>query len=276
MYKKIGATTQICGVGVSSSSQDSLLESLEQILVSRRELELVLVTTPNPEQVVQAAADDMFCDILNQSSVALPDGVGLVWAAKLLSGVRLARIPGVEMAGKLIKLAWENDLGVAIVGGVDGVARRALENQKLRIKNPSYAEASAGKQNNNLNCKGLAISGVADIAHETREERKKALDEIKAFRPELLLVAYGAPRQEKWIWENREVLEKAGVKVAMVVGGAVDVWAGKVKRAPVVVRKAGLEWLWRLLRQPWRLRRQLRLIKFVWMVTRQTSARKES
>jgi N-acetylglucosaminyldiphosphoundecaprenol N-acetyl-beta-D-mannosaminyltransferase len=108
--------------------------------------------------------------------------------------------------------------------------------------------------------------GVKDIRNEKHEERRKILEKIANFRPHLLLVAYGAPWQEWWVTANREVLGKAGVRVVMVVGGAFDMWAGKTPRAPILLRKAGLEWLWRLILEPWRIKRQLKLIKFIWMV----------
>lgn len=264
MNKKIGESVQICGVSVSSSQADILLTEIEQKLASRRNDNMVFVTTPNPEQVVQASENDTFRHVLNQSEVSLPDGVGLLWAAKLLHGVQIERMPGVEVAESLLEFCGKHSLKAMIVGG--RLNRDQISNLKSQITNKFKIQNSHPKDDEPLAQNFKISEGAKNIAKETSEENEKILDQVREFKPDLLLVAYGAPWQEMWIYNNREELEGAGVRVAMVVGGAVDVWAGKVKRAPETVRKAGFEWFWRLSTQPWRWRRQLRLLKFVGMV----------
>ena len=282
MQKPIGRRANICGVRVSSKTKSEVLESLGKVLVSKANQDTVTVVTPNPEQVVQAREDDTFRHILNRSSLAVADGVGLIWAAKILEARSqksevsvLERYSGRELAEDLIQICAEERLKVMIVGGKRGVAEEAARRLKeiLRLSGSSHLTRSA--QDDKLALKSLAnlsirgLEGAKDIRNETREERERVFGEVRKFKPKLLLVAYGAPAQEKWIWENREVLEETGVRVAMVVGGAVDVWAGRVKLAPSWLRKLGLEWLWRLIHEPWRWKRQIRLIEFVGMVLKE-------
>jgi len=292
MVQKVERRLQIAGVKVTSTRKKTVIEVLESHLVSRRgglagvgQAGLVVVTTPNPEQVVQAQTDDLFRSIVNESEYAVPDGVGLVVALRLLNRFKvkgerfkqIERISGIDLAEELVGYCREKGLGVMLLGGRPGVAAAAatkFQNHKhqisnnIQIQNSNNETSKAGSiDHSSFEIRG--ISGARDIVHETEAEREETLRQIREFRPALLLVAYGAPWQEKWIAANRGELEKAGVRVVMVVGGAVDVWAGRVKRAPMVVRKAGLEWLWRLGREPWRWRRQLRLFEFVGLVARQ-------
>jgi N-acetylglucosaminyldiphosphoundecaprenol N-acetyl-beta-D-mannosaminyltransferase len=111
-----------------------------------------------------------------------------------------------------------------------------------------------------------AFAGSKNVSAETDLERKETLTRIENFKPALLLVGYGAPWQEVWIDANRDGLEEVGVRVAMVVGGAFDEWAGSVRTAPGWLDRMGLKWLWRLVNEPWRWRRQLRLVEFMWLV----------
>lgn len=212
------------------------------------------------------------------------------------------RIAGVELAEELVEFCVENGLKAMLVGGEKGVARaasaeiqksnlppllklpttfklrgtgrRAGKNQKRNSKFTTFGKdedrESRVTSHESRTMQGdfwiKGIQGLENVASATNKEKKKLLEEIEKFRPALVLVGFGAPKQEEWVVENRVFLEKVGVRVVMVVGGALDVWAGKVKRAPRVVRFLGLEWLWRLVQEPWRWRRQLRLLKFVRLV----------
>jgi len=129
------------------------------------------------------------------------------------------------------------------------------------------AKIAAGKiKNGDGEFKVGWFEGSKNIKNEIVNERNEAMKKINDFKPDLLFVAFGAPMQEKWIFNN---LDKLNVKVAMGVGGAFDYLAGKVRRAPRLVQKLSLEWLWRLICQPWRIGRQLRLLKFVYLVIRE-------
>jgi len=247
--KKVDERVEILRVGVSGASEIQVLENLGRILGLKRKKRPILVVTPNSEQVVQAQQDDVFRSILNKSDLALPDGVGIVLASRLLkiAGFKeksiKKRVSGVDVMEKLCKVVSEKGLKVFLLGGKGGVAELAAQRLKKRYSG--------------LQVK--AFAGSQAVEKETREELGESLARVNGFNTDVLFVGFGAPMQEKWVWEN---LDKLRVKVVMVVGGSFDVIAGNVRRAPKWMRAVGLEWLWRLTQEPWRWRRQLRLLKF--------------
>lgn len=191
------------------------------------------VVTPNPEFLVKASKDMEFKKILNSADLSIPDGSKLIWASK---DVIKERVAGVDLMTDLCRVCEEKALTVGLIGGAEKIADRTAE--CLRKKFPK------------LKIKIWETTGV-----------------------DVLFVALGMGKQEKWIWENREKLRKEGVRLAMGVGGAFDYISGAVPRAPKFIRDRGLEWLFRLVRQPWRLKRQLRLLEFVYLILRQRNGR---
>ena len=203
------------------------------------------VCTANPEFVMAAQNDPEFAAILKGADLVLPDGIGLLWASRRLAaagrapGTLRERVAGSTLTWRLADLAARRGWRVFFLGAAEGVAARAAE--VLRQRSP-----------------GLIVAGV--YAGSPRpEEEAEIVKRIVAARPQLLLVAYGAPQQDKWIARNAARL---GVPVMMGVGGSLDFVAGGAARAPGWVQRLGLEWLHRLLRQPWRWRRMLALPRF--------------
>jgi N-acetylglucosaminyldiphosphoundecaprenol N-acetyl-beta-D-mannosaminyltransferase len=217
------------------------------------------ITTPNPEQIVLAQKDEEFKNILNQADLAVPDGIGLVLGASFLYGnkknqCRFKRVSGADLMIQLCKDAAKEGKSVFLLGGEAGVAKQAA----AVVKN-DFGVVEVGFWQGSIN-----------IKKETAAEKIKTKAKINQFKPDYLFVAYGAPFQEKWIANN---LKELDVKVAMGVGGSFDYLAGKIKRAPLLIRKLGLEWLWRLLKEPWRWKRQLRLLKFIGLVLKEKISR---
>jgi N-acetylglucosaminyldiphosphoundecaprenol N-acetyl-beta-D-mannosaminyltransferase len=199
-----------------------------------------LVTTPNPEMLVLADRDARFRDALRGADLAIPDGVGLLYVARL-KGTRLPeRISGADFTDDIAAIAEEQGAAVYLLGGREGVAKRAAA--ALRKAHPA------------LKVVGAESGGTvhADDAGDPCID-SAIMDAIKAAAPQVLFVAFGHGAQEKWITSAMKALPS--IRLAMGVGGTFDFLSGDVPRAPSVLRKAGLEWLWRLLRQPWRLRR---------------------
>ncbi len=187
------------------------------------------IVTPNPEFIVLAQTDLEFRQILNQADLALPDGVGL------RAGTR---VTGTDLMIKLCGLAAKKGYSVFLLGGRNGVAEEAAKRLKKRFAK--------------LNIVGTSEADPASVPSSSVD---------------LLFVAYGAPKQEKWIAKH---LPQIPVKVAMGVGGAFDFIAGKKKRAPKIFRRLGLEWFWRLIQEPRRLPRILKAtIKFPLLVLKQ-------
>ncbi len=190
------------------------------------------VVTVNPEFVMAAQHDASFADVLRRSDLAVPDGIGLQLAARW-TGQRLrSRVPGVELCERLAQLSQRHGWRLFLLGAGPGIAQATAAVLERRFP-------------------GVMIAGC--LAGSPRVEDEPALrDAILAARPDILLVAFGAPAQDLWIARNQPLLQ---VPVAIGVGGTFDYLSGNVVRAPRWMRRLGLEWLFRLVRQPWRWRR---------------------
>ena len=190
------------------------------------------ICTANPEFVMLARRDPAFRSVLRQADLVLPDGVGLLWAARRQGRALPERVAGSDLIYRLAERGAERGWRIYYLGAAEGVAAQAAE--RLRARYP-----------------GLVVAGT--YAGSPRPQDDEALAaRVRAAQPDILLVAYGAPRQDLWIARNRERL---GVPVSVGVGGSFDFVAGVAVRAPGWVQRLGLEWLHRLARQPWRARR---------------------
>lgn len=243
--KKIDRTALLFDLTLFSSRKRDLLVILEKWLNGVDELHVIY--TPNPEQIIQSRGNKEFKQVLNKADLLLPDGVGLVFASRLLSlfdksAPLSERIAGVEVVEDLLKLARQKELKVLVIGG--------------RSYSPADYFAHEG-------AKIDWTPGYKNALKPTLSEKRKLEVNIKEIQPDLVFVAFGAPTQELWIEQHRELLSKNNTKIAMAVGGSFDYLLNKVPRAPHWFRKLGLEWLFRLMVEPWRLKRQLRLVAFV-------------
>lgn len=196
------------------------------------------IVTPNPELVLLALASKEYRTILNSADFSLPDGIGIVWASRILKKGIQSRISGVDFMKSLCEKVSEQPVTVGLFGAKPGVAEKTSD--CLRKMYP-----------------GLHISYASD---------KWDPSKFKASAVDILFVALGSPKQERWIYEH---LNELPVKVVMGVGGAFDMISGRTKRAPEFLQNIGLEWLWRLILQPWRIKRQVKLLRFVWLVLKE-------
>jgi N-acetylglucosaminyldiphosphoundecaprenol N-acetyl-beta-D-mannosaminyltransferase len=269
MQKNPKNTRKKLRLSITSKSKDQLLN----YFVSRvKEWEKLSIFTPNPEFIVYAEKDRSFAKILKSADVLLPDGSFLVWALELqksskegiafwLKGFSLAfevflgrlgekRVTGADFMLDLCFLAAERGLSVFFLGGEEGVAAVAARRIKAR---------TGGK---------LRVAGVFSGDGSPKGDQETTLAIKKAAKKEasgtidILFIAYGMGKQERWIERN---LSKIPVKVAMGVGGSFDYYV-KVPRAPLWFRRHGLEWFYRLLKQPWRVRRQFKLWRFFYLI----------
>ena len=213
---------------------------LEQIRCFMKESRLHQIATTNPEFVMAAQQDEEFRQVLLQTDLCIPDGIGLVWASRWLGKPLPQRVPGSELVYKLAEVAAEEDWSLFLLGAAPGVAEEAAA--IFQKKHP-----------------GLRIAGTyAGSPNPT--ENSAILQRINSSKADILFVAYGAPNQDKWIARNRHNLQT--VRLAVGVGGSLDFVTGKATRAPEWVQKFGLEWLHRLAKEPWRWRRMLALPQF--------------
>jgi N-acetylglucosaminyldiphosphoundecaprenol N-acetyl-beta-D-mannosaminyltransferase len=199
-----------------------------------------------------ARVDAAFRETLNESTLAIPDGAGLLLAGRLLGTPLRAQVAGTDLADRIAALCAAEGYRLFLLGAAPGVAELAA--QRLRERHPGLAIAGT-------------YAGYADpSADEETRERLREAGKIDA-----LFVAYGAKKQELWIARNQAALE---IPLAVGVGGVFDFFSGQVPRAPALVRRAGFDWLFRLIVQPWRWRRQLALPRFVVAATIEGSRRR--
>lgn len=241
---QIPPTATILGVKVHALTNTRTLALIEAFIASGQPHQLVTV---NPEFVVEAQHDAEFRQIINRAALAMPDGIGVLKAARFLGTTPLPeRVAGSDLVVRLAELSHLKGYRIYFLGAQPGVAEQAIE--KLRQPYP------------NLQVAGTYAGSPAIAENEAIVER------ILPTRPDILLVAYGAPRQDKWIARN---LERLQIPVCIGVGGSFDFIAGTQQRAPAWVQRLGLEWFHRLLTQPWRWRRIWNAVpRFSWLVLR--------
>ena len=201
---------------------------------------LKMIFTPNTEFIMRAQDDAEFMEILNAGDLVIPDGIGVILASKIHDLGLVERVPGIEMLDRMLEYCHRTERSLYLFGGKPGIAERAAEKIKLRYSN-------------------LEIKGTHD-GYFSEKESLKILDDINEKKPDILIVALGAPKQEKWIYANRKLLN---AHVAIGVGGALDVYAGAAKRAPKIFQRLGLEWFYRLIRYPTRIGRMMVLPQFL-------------
>ncbi len=241
-------TIEILGVKIDKVTAAYALKRAEQLV---RTPGVSMIFTPNPEIVMAAYEDTEFRDVLNSADMCTPDGIGVVYAAKMLGTPVPERVAGFDLACGLLESLRKTGEGVFLFGAKPGVAETAAD--KLREK---YL--------------GLNVCGVHD-GYFTDDENDEIIRQINESGAKLLLVCLGAPKQEKWIYKNREKL--AGVNLCMGVGGALDVFAGVAKRAPEIFIKMNLEWFYRFVTNPSRLGRFAALPKFMMTVRKDAKKR---
>jgi len=218
-------------------------EAVDILLGFLKEDKCHCVFTPNPEIVMAAQKDSEFMRILNAAELVVPDGIGVVIASKLSKEKLKERVAGFDLVQGLFDKIKNENYSVYFFGGAPGVAMEAKYNMEKKYS-------------------GLKIIGVNDGYFDAKKE-KLIIDDIKNKKPDILLVGLGAPKQEKLIAKYKNELP---VKICVGVGGSFDVMSGRVKRAPEIFMRYGLEWLYRLLCQPSRFFRMLRLPLFLLVV----------
>src|SRR3989344_6959928 len=235
---------KILGVGITNSTKEKILEYILKSLEKKDKK--LFVVTPNPEFLVLANKDSGFRKVLNNADLALPDGVGVIFAGRILGNSFEERVTGVDLMNDLIFHVAKKPITVGFLGGRDGVAEKTAE--CLQKKHPKLKIGFIGEEWPDDSSK----YNVASIKYEKTEKGTNGIRATKYMlhATDILFVAFGAPKQEMWINEN---LQNLPVKVAIGVGGAFDYISGKTPRAPLFLRSIGFEWLYRLVIQPWRI-----------------------
>src|SRR5579859_1612943 len=238
------ASTHVLGVRVDRVTREQAFARIERMIVVRRAnagmQRCQQVVTVNTEFVMAARRNSEFREAINRAALVLADGIGIVWASYPGKARVPERITGTDTVEALAKRCAASGYRMYLLGAAPGVAEQAAA--RLQAIAP-----------------GLAIAGT-HAGSPVPEEEDAILERIWAADADVLCVAYGAPAQDLWIYRN---LARLPVAVAMGVGGAFDFLSGRQRRAPRIMQRLGLEWLYRLYREPWRWRRMLAIPRFM-------------
>ena len=230
--------TDVMGVQFDNVTMGEALENARQLLAAGETCYLV---KPNPEIVYEAMHDADFRSLLNGAAMVLPDGVGVLLGAKILGTPLKEKVTGVDFAANLLGVLEEEGRKLYLLGSKPGVAELAA--QKMLEQHPD-----------------LTICGMADGYFR---EEGPVVEQINAAAPDVLFVCLGSPKQEHFM-KNHE--DELNVTLMIGLGGSLDAFAGTVKRAPAWVSRIGMEWFYRLCKEPRRFKRMLRLPKFLFAV----------
>lgn len=218
---------------------EAVAQAVENLQSKRR----CMVVTPNAEIAQSCVTDDRLREIVRKAGLVLPDGIGVIYASRILKKLLKQRVPGVEFGENLVSALRDTGKTIFFLGGKPGVAEEAAH--RLQVKYP-----------------GLKVAGTKDGYFQREEE---AVEAVQQAKPDVLFVCLGSPKQEYFMADH---FDQLGATLMVGLGGSLDVYAGKVERAPALFRKLGLEWFYRLLRQPSRLGRMMKLPQYLWQSIR--------
>ena len=229
----------VLGVGFDDITAD---QAVSRACEKMRTGDKAYIVTPNPEIIWMCRRNEVLRGAVNNAGLVLPDGIGVILGSRILgTPLRGGRVPGIDFAARLFEIMSGSGGSVFLLGSSPGVAEEAG-----KILSEKYP--------------GLIVTGTAD-GYFTDDGA--VIDRINNANPDLLLVCLGSPKQELWMAEN---IERLNVRLCAGLGGSLDIFAGRVKRAPAFFRKLGLEWFYRLVSQPKRITRMIKLPLFVFAV----------
>jgi len=227
----------IHGVMIDNVTMDEALSRVLKMLDGKTPNKIY---TPNSEIIMQACRNKSLMDILNSAELTIPDGAGVILASKILGRPLKQKVSGIDLVRKIFESTKNRAISFFILGGKPGVPEKASINIFSEFPKAKIAGFHHGY---------FKDSEVPDI-----------INKINESKAEILLVGLGAPKQEKWIYNYADKLNS---KVIMGIGGSIDVFAGTASLAPEFIRRAGFEWLYRLVRQPSRYKRMMDLPRFM-------------
>lgn len=239
---------KILNIDISTDNKKIILDKILNGQLRRNRF--FHIVSLNPEILYLTYKNKLFKEVVRKSQIKIIDGIGVVLAAKILNIKAGERYTGVDLVKDIVSSTLVERLRVVFIGGRDNLAEELAD-----CYNKEYAQNTF-----------FVVQGIKNIKKVKKSENDKIFSIITDIKPHFLFVAFGSPYQEIWLWKNRSKLK--GI-ICMGVGGALDFLYGNVKRAPEFLRKIGLEWLYRLIKQPWRIIRQTRFIKFISLVMKQ-------
>ena len=239
---------EIFGVKVHNITFEEATKEVENYLKGNS---LKVIYTPNPEIVMGAKDDDRLRNLINNGDMITADGIGLIYASRIKKKPLKERVTGYHLSIKLLEIANENNYSIYLLGGKDGIAKMAAENIKKDYPNVKIAGYHHGY------FKG------SHRGNENHEEEMEIINDINNSNPDIIFLGLGFPNQENWINANKDKIKG---KVIIGNGGVIDILSGTIKDTPEFFRKIGFEWLYRLIKNPSRIKRQLVIPKFIFQV----------
>ena len=238
----------VLGVTLNNHTKYETLEIINCFLASDTPN---TVFTPNAEIIYKASKDTEYKNILNSASLLIPDGIGVNISMKILGVKSPERTTGIDIAEEMLEYASQNNLRIFLLGGKPGIAQKAKERLAAKYKNLSICGTN---------------HGYFDKEFDS-SDNKDIINRINSSGADIVFVCLGAPMQEIWISQNIGLF--SNVRLLMGLGGSLDVWSENIPRAPKILRRLCLEWLFRAIRQPKRFKRIPVLFKFIFAVIRQ-------
>jgi len=232
---------------VDDITKEECLKKIEKFVKSSYSRRVHTIFASNPEKIFSVPKHPLVYEEIKNADILLPDGIGVVLAVRFLYGIKISRLPGADMMEEICKLAAKKGYKVFIYGAKEEVNKKAVD---ILIKR----------------YQGLNIVGRSH-GYVKEKDMENLIEKINNSKAEILFVALGSPRQEKWIAEYKNRLNT--VKVCQGIGGTLDTIAGNVKRAPVFWQKLNLEWFYRLLLEPKRIKRQKVLPVFLFLILKE-------
>jgi N-acetylglucosaminyldiphosphoundecaprenol N-acetyl-beta-D-mannosaminyltransferase len=236
---------KILKISIPLESKKDILEKIRKYILRPRGF--FHIVSLNPENLVIAEENSVFKKTIETAQIKIVDGIGIVLAARWLDVPIGDRMTGVELMEEMVKLADKLRLRVLLIGAKSNLALTLAE-----CYNSRYAQG-----------KFKGAYGIQNIKSPRHDEEKAIFSIVRRFKPHVLLISFGSPDQELWLDRHRK--ELSGI-VAAGVGGAFDYLSGNIIQPPKFIRRVGFEWLFRLINQPWRWKRQLRLVKFARLI----------
>ena len=238
----------IMGVRINNVTMDEVLNTIEDKIKNNKQY---IIYTPNTEFIMMCQEDEEFLNYMNKSDINIPDGIGLIYAAKMKGLPLKEKVAGYDLSVNMLEMANKDKLKLYAIGSKPGVAETAMK--KVHEKYPNIN--IVGSHHGYFKGSHLGIKG--------HEEELQVIKDINEAKPDILFVGFGAKKQEQWIQYNKDVLD---AKIIIGNGGTLDGLAGNVKRAPDIFIKLGLEWFYRLIKEPKRINRQIVLPIFMFKV----------
>jgi len=239
----------ILGVPVDTYRQEDFFSEVEKVFQDGRTRTIFAV---NPEKIMLAQKDLELFSALKEADFLIPDGIGVIVALMCMYGGKLSqlnRVSGIELMQYILDLANNNRYRIFIFG--------------------SSPQVNSGAATRIQNLYPFLVLAGSNHGYITEKDNKLLIEKINSLDVDVLFVGLGSPKQEKWIHQHKRILK---IKICMGIGGSLDVYAGKISRAPTVMRILGLEWFYRLIRQPSRIKRQMVLFKFVLEVIKEMAS----